>query len=200
MARRGSSGSRRSTTRHAELGAEFFTGAGWERPQWFEANAALVPTARRGPPHGWAARNWSPIVGAEHIATRERAALFDITPFAKFDVEGPDALAFLERICANRIDRPVGTIVYTAMLTPARRDPLRPHGHPQGGGAVPRGDRRRERAARPGVAARQLRDGERVDITERTGSLFALGLWGPSARDILQAVTDADARTRRSRT
>ena len=63
-------------------------------------------------------RSWSPAVGAEHVATRERVALFDITPFAKFDVTGPDALGYLERICANRIDRPVGSIVYTAMLTP----------------------------------------------------------------------------------
>ena len=59
----------------------------------------------------------TPIEGAEHLATRSNAALFDLTPFAKLDVEGPDALAYLERICANRIDRPVGTIVYTAMLT-----------------------------------------------------------------------------------
>ena len=45
--------------------------------------------------------------------------MFDITPFAKFDVTGPDALSFLERISANRIDRPIGTIVYTSMLTPS---------------------------------------------------------------------------------
>ena len=73
--------------REAELGAEFFTGAGWERPQWFEQNRALVPEdavwAKR---EGWAARCWSPAVGAEHLATRERVGLFDITAFAKFDV------------------------------------------------------------------------------------------------------------------
>ena len=45
--------------------------------------------------------------------------MFDITPFAKFDITGADALSFLERISANRIDRPVGTIVYTSMLTPS---------------------------------------------------------------------------------
>ncbi len=106
--------------RHVELGATFVTGAGWERPQFFAANRPLVEGvthewARRA---GWAAREWSPMVGAEHLATRERAALFDITPYVKIRVEGPGALAFLERICANRIDRPVGTVVYTAMLTP----------------------------------------------------------------------------------
>ena len=105
--------------RHRDLGAEWFQGAGWERPQWFTANRDLVggvthEWARRD---GWAARGWSPEVGAEHIATRETAGLFDITPFAKFDVTGPDALSYLERVFANRIDRPVGSVVYTAALT-----------------------------------------------------------------------------------
>src|SRR5205823_1204778 len=113
--------------RHRELGAAFVTAAGWERPQWFEANrqlldsgeaAADAPWRRRA---GWAATLWSPVEGAEHLATRSNAALFDLTPFAKADVEGPDALAFLEWICGNRIDRLVGAVVYTAMLTPSGR-------------------------------------------------------------------------------
>ena len=108
--------------RHRALGAEFFTGAGWERPQWFRANRDRVDGVRHewARRTGWAARGWSPEVGAEHLATRSDAALFDITPFAKFDVEGPSpcALAYLERVFANRIDRPVGSIVYTAALTP----------------------------------------------------------------------------------
>ncbi|HEX6130727.1 MAG TPA: FAD-dependent oxidoreductase [Actinomycetota bacterium] len=180
--------------RHRELGAEFFTGAGWERPQWFEANRPLVggvthEWARRT---GWAARGWSPIVGAEHLATRERVALFDLTPFAKFDVEGRDALAFLERVFANRIDRPVGSIVYTAALTS------------RGGIRLDLTVIRRGEALFRVVTGggsgqhdlawlrRQVRGGEDVRITERTGSLFALGLWGPRARDVLAAVTDAD--------
>ena len=61
--------------RHVELGATFVTGAGWERPQFFAANRPLVEGvthewARRT---GWAAREWSPVVGAEHLATREQA-------------------------------------------------------------------------------------------------------------------------------
>jgi glycine cleavage system aminomethyltransferase T/glycine/D-amino acid oxidase-like deaminating enzyme len=177
--------------RHQDLGAVFFTGAGWERPQWFEANHVLTgaPWESRT---GWAARSWSPCVGVEHIATRERVALFDITPFAKFDVTGPDALSFLERISANRIDRPVGTIVYTSMLTPS-------------GGircdlTVTRKDEDRFRVVTGGGSGQhdrawllaQRRPGERVNLAVRTGSLFALGLWGPMARDVLQAVTDVD--------
>jgi glycine cleavage system aminomethyltransferase T len=179
--------------RQVGLGAEFVVGAGWERPQWYGANAPLVPSdavwARRD---GWAARLWSPIEGAEHLATRERVALFDLTAFAKLDVSGPDALAFLERVFANRIDRPVGSLVYTAALTPS-------------GGirldlTIARKDEQLFRIVTGGGSGQhdlawlrqQLRDGERVTITERTGSLFALGLWGPKAREVLQAVTDED--------
>ena len=179
--------------RQVELGAKFVVGAGWERPEWFEANAALVPRdapwLRRDE---WAGRFWSPIEGAEHLATRSSAGLFDLTPFAKFDVEGADSLAYLERICANRIDRPVGTIVYTAMLTPS-------------GGircdlTISRKEEELFRIITGGGSGqhdlawmrRQIRDGERVRITERTGSLFALGLWGPRSREILSVTTEAD--------
>jgi dimethylglycine oxidase len=177
--------------RHGDLGAEFFSGAGWERPQWFEANHVLTgaPWESRT---GWAAQNWSPCVGAEHIATRERVAMFDITPFAKFDITGADALSFLERLSANRIDRPVGTIVYTSLLTSS-------------GGircdlTITRKDEDRFRVVTGGGSGQhdrawllaQRRPGERVHLTVRTGSLFALGLWGPKARDVLQAITDVD--------
>jgi glycine cleavage system aminomethyltransferase T/glycine/D-amino acid oxidase-like deaminating enzyme len=177
--------------RHAELGAEFFSGAGWERPQWFEANRVLTGASweRR---EGWAARFWSPAVGVEHLTTRSSVGLFDITPFAKFDVTGPDALAYLERICANRIDRDPGTIVYTAMLT--SRGGIRcdltvtrkAHDHFRvvTGGGSGQHDMAWMRA--------QIREGERVAIAVRTDALFALGLWGPRARDVLRAVTDAD--------
>jgi dimethylglycine oxidase len=179
-------------SRHAALGASFVVGAGWERPQWFEANRSHLDGAPWETRDEWAARLWAPIEGAEHLATRSRAALFDLTPFAKFDVEGPDAEAFLERICVNRIGRPLGTIVYTSMLT-AR------------GGircdlTVTREAEQRFRVVTGGVSGQhdlswlraQLRDGERVAVTERTGSTFVLGLWGPRARAILEAVTDAD--------
>ncbi len=180
--------------RHRELGAEFFQGAGWERPQWFSANRELVggvthEWARRT---GWAARGWSPEVGAEHLATRGHVSLIDITPFAKFDVTGPDALTYLERVFANRIDRPVGSVVYTSALT-------------ERGGirldlTVTRKDEDRFRIVTGGGSGHHdeaylrslIREGERVQISVRTGSLFALGLWGPRARDVLAAVTDVD--------
>ena len=178
--------------RQQALGAQFVVGAGWERPQWFEANRPLLGGAPWETRDDWAARLWSPIEGAEHLATRSRAALYDLTPFAKFEVEGPDAEAFLERVCANRVGRPIGTIVYTAMLTP--------RGGIRCDLTVTREDDHRFRVVTGGVSGQhdlawlrgQVHDGERVTISERTGESFVLGLWGPRARAILQAVTGAD--------
>ena len=56
-------------------------------------------------------------IAAEHVATRERVALFDLTPFAKFEVTGEGSLAALQRLATNQMDKPVGTITYTSMLT-----------------------------------------------------------------------------------
>jgi glycine cleavage system T protein len=179
--------------RQEALGAEFFSGAGWERPQWFRANEPRVPAgAVWAERTGWAALHWSPAVGAEHIATRTAAGLFDLTPFAKFHVEGPDASAFLERVCANRIqDRPVGSIVYTAMLTPkggircdltvTRLDEDRFHVVTGAGSAMH--DLAWLRA--------QIGD-ERVRVDDRSTERFALGIWGPRARDILQPLSPDD--------
>ena len=73
---------------------EFFESAGWERPQWYEANAALLgDDGGYRPASEWAARDWSPIAVAEHLACRERVGLFDVSPFTKVEVSGPGALA-----------------------------------------------------------------------------------------------------------
>jgi glycine cleavage system aminomethyltransferase T/glycine/D-amino acid oxidase-like deaminating enzyme len=178
--------------RHEELGAEFFVGAGWERPQWFEANRPLL----RGDPweerSGWAARYWSPISGAEHLATRESVGLFDITPYVKIRVEGPDALTFLERVCANRIDRPSGAVIYTAMLTPSggiRCDlTVTRYGEEEFGVVTGGGSGMHDLA----WLRAQVRDDERLRIQDRSTTLFCVGLWGPRARDVLAAVTDDD--------
>ena len=97
-----------------ELGAAFGEKSGWERANWFERNAAAGDESLR--PRGWAGRLWSPAIGAEHHATRETAALFDETSFAKMEIRGEGAADFLERLCDNRVAREVGAITYTSML------------------------------------------------------------------------------------
>jgi glycine cleavage system T protein len=177
--------------RQVELGAEFFESAGWERPQWYEANAGLVGEPVR-PASDWAARYWSPIVAAEHAACRERVGIFDLSPFTKVEVSGDGALAYLQRLAANEVDRPVGTIVYTAMLGPrggimcdltiTRLDADR--FWVVTGGAVGTHDVAWMRRHLPG-------DGS-VSVVNRTSGLCCVGLWGPRARDVLASVTESD--------
>ena len=95
--------------------------SGWERPNWFEPERGRRAVRRRAAlealrPRGWAGQHWSPAIGAEALATRRAAALFDETSFAKIEIDGPGAVAFLQRLCANDVDVPVGRIVYTQML------------------------------------------------------------------------------------
>jgi glycine cleavage system aminomethyltransferase T/glycine/D-amino acid oxidase-like deaminating enzyme len=99
---------------HAEHGAAFGEKSGWERVNWYESNAPAGEESLR--PRGWAGMHWSPAIGAEHRATRERAGLFDESSFAKLEVAGPGAAGFLEGVCDNRVARDVGAITYTQML------------------------------------------------------------------------------------
>jgi glycine cleavage system T protein len=174
--------------------AVFFTNAGWEIPQWYEANAALIEDYDAHIPHreGWAARYWSRIQGAEHLATRDRAGLFNLSTFTKIEVSGPGALSFLESICANRIDRPVGSIVYTSMcnsrggvmadLTVSRLEQDR-FWILTGGGVGPH-DFAWIRQHTPVQGA--------VTIRNMGGHYTTIGLWGPRARDILQPLVEED--------
>lgn len=94
-----------------ERGAVMGSKAGWERPLWFDtaaASAGDVPSFEGKPA-------WFDAVGTEHRAVRERVALIDQTSFSKFEIEGPGALIALDRIAANRLDRPAGSCVYTQL-------------------------------------------------------------------------------------
>ena len=94
-----------------QANACFGSKLGWERPNWF-APEGIEPKDT----FSFERANWFQYVGQEHQACRERVALFDQSSFAKYEVSGRDSLDALEWICANRIDRPVGSIVYTQML------------------------------------------------------------------------------------
>ena len=92
-------------------GAVFGSKLGWERANWFApAGAAARDIASMGRP------NWFAAVGAEHTATRERAALFDQSSFAKFELWGKDSASALSAMCAGDPTKPPGRITYTQML------------------------------------------------------------------------------------
>jgi 4-methylaminobutanoate oxidase (formaldehyde-forming) len=173
--------------RHQALGASFGEKGGWERVNWYESNAAGGDESLR--PRGWAGENWSPAIEVEARAARESAALFDQSSFSKLEVLGPGALAFLERLCANKIDRPVGTIVYTQLL------------NARGGIEADLSVTRRAEDRfllvtgtafgthdRAWLERNAPRDGS-VYVNDVTSAYACLCLWGPRARDVLQPLT-----------
>jgi len=172
------------------LGAAFGEKSGWERPNWFDANEDAALEHLR--PRGWAGEHWSTAIAAEALATRERAGLFDESSFAKIDVSGPGACAFLQRTCANDVDVDVGRVVYTQMLnrrggiesdfTATRLGPERyliVTGTAFGNHDI-------------AWIRKQLREDDDVVVRDVTGSLACFGLWGPRARDILAPLTRQD--------
>jgi len=94
----------------ARKGAEFGARNGWERANYFRPAGQARPDHRLGKP------GWLPWMLEEQRATREAVALYDQTSFSKLLLQGRDALAVLQRLCANEIDVPVDKMVYTAML------------------------------------------------------------------------------------
>ncbi len=84
---------------------------GWERPNWF-----AVPGEQAEDVYSFGRPNWFEAVGTEHRAIRESVGMIDQSSFAKFLLQGKDALALINRLCSNRMDRPVGSVVYTTML------------------------------------------------------------------------------------
>jgi glycine cleavage system T protein len=177
-------------SRLKELGASFGEKSGWERANWFDPNAPAGDETLR--PRGWAGENWSPAIHAEAIATRAAAGLFDETSFAKFEVRGPGAVALLQRLCANDVDRPPGSVVYTQMLnsrggiecdftvTRLADDAFRI----VTGTAFGNHDMAWVR--------KHLRGDGSVHLADVTSAHACLGLWGPRARDILQPLTKSD--------
>ena len=173
-----------------ELGATFGEKSGWERANWFEPNAARGDESLR--PRGWAGRLWSPAIEAEHRSCRETAALFDFTSFAKIEVRGAGAAAFLERLTDNRVARTVGALSYTQMLNDA--------GGIECDFTVTRLAEDRFRIV-TGTAFGQhdlfwirdhVPDDGSVQVEDVTSSLACVGLWGPAARLILQPLTTTD--------
>jgi len=178
---------------HAEHGAEFGEKAGWERVNWYRSNEACELAAGAVRPQGWAGRSWSPAIAAEHRATRERAALFDETSFAKILISGPDAAELLEWVCDNRVARAVGAVTYTQMLNRS--------GGIEADVTVTRlADT--EFLLITGTAfgqhelswLRRQAGARAADVTVQdvTGQYVCFGLFGPLAREVLGPLTPAD--------
>jgi glycine cleavage system T protein len=100
----------------AACGAYFGEAAGWERPHWFLAREEAAQGHRPKAHDTWGRPRWHHYVAAEHMAVRTGIGLFDMSPFGKIRIEGADAEAVLQRVCANDVAVDPGRIVYTQWL------------------------------------------------------------------------------------
>jgi glycine cleavage system T protein len=179
--------------RMQDQGAVFGAKHGWERAEYLEPSR---PWRRAGADQrrfGWNRPPYFDVLAEEHRAFRERVGIIDMTSFGKIDVTGPGALALLERVAGNRIDRPAGTVVYTQLLekdggiaadvTVTRLG--EEHFRVVTGAGYVNSDL--------GWLRLQMRAGDAaVELRETTEELSVIGMWGPNARDVLEQVTDAD--------
>ena len=176
-----------------EAGAEFGTKAGWERADLHRPGQAWRRAGRLPRDHGWRRPEWFERVGEEHRAVRERAGIIDLSSFGKIEVRGPGALPLLQRVCANDVDRAVGSAIYGQFLD-------------QRGGMLADvtttrlGEDRFRVLTGAGYLATDMgwiraniaeADGP-VEVEDVTDRWTVIGLWGPRARDVLAAATDDD--------
>ncbi|MCO6406952.1 GcvT family protein [Hoeflea alexandrii] len=167
-------------------GAVFGEVAGWERANWFADEGQA-----REYQYSWKRQNWFENQKREHLAVREAVGLFDMTSFGKIRVEGRDAAAYLQRLCANDMDVEPGRIVYTQMLNT--------RGGIECDLTVTRLSETAFLLVVPGATLqrdlswlrRHLGD-EFVVITDITAAESVLCVMGPNARSLLQAVSPND--------
>ena len=169
----------------ASRGAVFGEVAGWERANWF-----AKPGQAAEYEYSWGRQNWFENAAAEHRAVRTGVGLFDMTSFGKIRVEGRDACAFLQRVCANDVDVATGRIVYTQMLNT--------RGGIESDLTVTRLSETAYLLVVPGATVqrdlawlRRHLDGF-VVITDVTAAEAVLCVMGPESRKLLQAVSPAE--------
>jgi glycine cleavage system aminomethyltransferase T/glycine/D-amino acid oxidase-like deaminating enzyme len=107
--------------RQVGLGAYFLEAGGWERPQWYEANASLlsqVPSRWKAVPRdAWSAQYHSEVSAAEAWKTRTGAGLYDLTSIHRLQVTGPGAAGLLQRLTTSDIiSMKRGDVAFTLLL------------------------------------------------------------------------------------
>ncbi len=179
--------------RTQELGAVYGAKNGWERPDHFEPGQRWRRSGADQRAFGFSTPPWFERVGAEHAAVRERVGILDMTSFGKLELRGPGALPLLDRVCDSRIDRPVGSVIYTQFcnrrggivadvtVTRVRTDAFRVV---TGAGAVD--------ADRGWLTLHRRDDEPPVEIEDVSDAYAVIGVWGPATREVLARCTDDD--------
>ena len=173
--------------RLASIGACFGESGGWERPNWYAPHGEK-PVYE----YSFGRQNWFQHSAREHRAVRETVGLFDQTSFAKFLLQGPDAVRVAQTIFAGEMDVEPGRIVYTAMPNE--------HGGFESDLTVTRTTESEYFIVTSGSTARRdfqwirshIPDGARAFLTDVSSAYAVLGVMGPRSRALLSELTDAD--------
>ena len=176
-----------SYARLNERGAVWGAVYGWEVPNWF-----APPGVEARDIYSYRSFNYFPQVGEEVHAVRNAAGLLEMTPMAKFEVSGPGAEDWLERILANRPPRAPSRIALCHLLT--EKGTVRSEFTVTRLGedlyylvGTPRGERHDF-----DVLWRALpRDGS-VNLRNATDERGCFTVIGPNAREVLQPIADGD--------
>ncbi len=161
---------------------------GWERPKWFSLDG-------RKEDLGFRHNNTFEVVAAECLAVRERVGVLDLSSFAKYDVSGPGAEAFLSRVCANRMPQRDGGIVLAHYLSE--------EGRICGESTITRLAADRFYVLSGTMAQdrdldhlrHRIQAGEAVEVTDITDDWGTLVLAGPRSREVLSQLTQTDLTT-----
>ncbi len=171
----------------SEQGAEFGSKNGWERANYFKAGADMP-----APAHTLDTPGWLPWVIAEQQATREAVALYDQSSFSKLLLQGNDALATLQRLCANEMDVPVGKMVYTPMLNERGgiESDLTVTREAPGRFLIVTGSAQATRDF--DWISRHIEPGSHAMLTDVSPMYSVLSVMGPKARELLARVSPDD--------
>jgi heterotetrameric sarcosine oxidase gamma subunit len=174
--------------RLAKAGASFGAKNGWERPNWFASSTNQKPNVE----YSFSRQNWFENHAREHKACRENVVIFDQTGFSKFTFKGPDALAVLQWLCGAEMDVPIGKAVYTGMFN-ARgcfESDLTMVRTASDEFYIVTGTSQTWRDA--DWIRRNMRPGERAQLTDVTEGFSVISVMGPNARKLLQPLTDTN--------
>jgi len=160
---------------------------GWERPNWYGE-----PGSSPRYEYSYGRQNWFEANAAECKAVREAVGLFDQSSFAKFRLEGRDAMTVLNRVCANDVDVAPGRLVYTQWL------------NEKGGIEADLTVTRLSETAYLIVTGaetevkdfnwlkRHIPDDAHAVLTNISSAMGVISIMGPRARDLLQSICPND--------
>ena len=160
---------------------------GWERPNWYGE-----PGSSPRYEYSYGRQNWFEANAAECKAVREAVGLFDQSSFAKFRLEGRDAMTVLNRVCANDVDVAPGRLVYTQWL------------NEKGGIEADLTVTRLSETAYLIVTGaetevkdfnwlkRHIPDDAHAVLTNISSAMGVISIMGPHARDLLQSICPND--------